>query len=89
MNGWADMWGAQVARKPVVRLISKQWPTMDQTKLAAKVRALLRDGAMLTGKDIAASLRENIYDVGTLLGCMSRRGEVVRVSSYRSRWKLP
>lgn len=78
-----------VAVPAKVRVVRGESMPLLQAPLIPKVRATLSDGKMLTAKEIAKKLREDVHEIGSVLGNMQRRGQVVRVSAYRTRWKLP
>jgi hypothetical protein len=92
MAGWDVLLRGYVIKPPKVSAAivkREKWPIWSQSEIRRKILKLLREGGAPTGKEIAAKLREDVYAIGTVLGTMSRRGEIIKISSARKRWMLP
>ena len=102
---WDLMWGGVVAKVKLQRIVLQKdadekpipstnkrrrvLPADEAAELEARRRLILRyleGGRMATARQISLSLG---FDVGQVIGTMSRCGLLVRVSAYRAKWKLP
>jgi hypothetical protein len=99
------MWGGVVARPRKQRIVLQNdpdekpipstnkrrrvLPADESSELESRRRLILRyleGGRMETARQISLSLG---FEVGQVIGTMSRGGLLVRVSAYRAKWKLP